>query len=107
MKMSYAFSCITLASITLVVSFSTVSATETSSGTIKIPIGKQGSPDSSISTPARGMNKEAVMQIYGPPIKINDSKGVPPITSWVYANFTVYFESDTVIHSTLKHTPQN
>ena len=63
-----------------------------------------GSPDSTsaemaIQLPGRGMSMETVEEKFGPPIEKVEAVGTPPISRWVYHRFTVYFESDRVIHS--------
>jgi hypothetical protein len=49
--------------------------------------------------PDKGMSMHRVEQRYGKPLKILKPLGKPPITRWVYKNFTVYFEGRYVIHS--------
>ena len=51
------------------------------------------------SGPSRGLNMETVETRFGSPAEIRDWVGNPPITRWVYDDFTVYFESDIVIHT--------
>jgi len=52
-----------------------------------------------VMLPGRGMGKEAVQKQFGQPIKRTAPVGNPPISSWQYDLFTVYFESDYVIHA--------
>ena len=47
--------------------------------------------------PARGALMSAVEANYGPPLHRIGPVGDPPITRWVYENFTVYFEHSHVI----------
>jgi hypothetical protein len=54
---------------------------------------------SSIDTPAHGITMSEVLAKFGEPLTQKESIGSPPIIKWVYAEFTVYFESNTVIHS--------
>lgn len=54
---------------------------------------------STIATPAHGSNMHEVIAKFGEPISKINAVGTPPIIKWVYADFTVYFESNTVIHS--------
>jgi len=35
------------------------------------------------------------------------ASGEPPISSWQYRDYIVYFEYDHVLHSVLKHTAKN
>lgn len=69
---------------------------------VKIPVGNQTPELQNIARPTTGMLKAAVKQTYGEPLKENPAKGQPPISSWEYADFIVYFEYDHVIHSVLK-----
>lgn len=49
--------------------------------------------------PPRGMHKNTVKKEYGEPQKQVGPTGKPPISRWMYADFTVYFESGWVIHT--------
>jgi len=49
--------------------------------------------------PTRGMSKTRVEQQFGQPEQQFDAVGEPPISRWVYADFVVFFEDNTVIHS--------
>ncbi len=51
------------------------------------------------SWPAKGRSKNAVEAAYGAPVKKVSAVGTPPISRWIYKDFTVYFESEHVIHS--------
>ncbi len=51
------------------------------------------------STPAKGMSMDAVAQIHGQPRTVRAAVGDPPITRWIYDEYTVYFEHKHVIHS--------
>ncbi|MCK4743773.1 MAG: hypothetical protein KAT25_08140 [Sulfuriflexus sp.] len=53
--------------------------------------------------PERGMQMQQVETNYGSPLSINDAVGEPPITSWVYEKYTVYFEGEYVIHAATHH----
>jgi len=68
---------------------------------VKIPVGSQ-TASHQIATPTTGLSKTQVKSQYGEPQTENPAKGKPPISSWEYAEFTVYFESDHVIHSVIK-----
>ena len=59
---------------------------------IQIPLGQQGI--ATIEKPTRGMTKAQVDQRYGNPIDKTTAVGSPPISSWIYPEFTVYFEYD-------------
>lgn len=53
--------------------------------------------------PARGMNQDQVIDLYGEPMAKAGPVGEPPISSWNYSGFTVFFENQYVIH-TVNHT---
>ena len=55
----------------------------------------------SIAMPERGMSMREVEAKYGAPLKKLPAVGKPPITRWVYPDYTVYFEYKYVIHSVL------
>lgn len=55
-----------------------------------------------IKTPTRGMTMRKVKRLFGKPEKEIPSAGKPPITRWVYKDFTVYFEGKNVIHAVKK-----
>jgi hypothetical protein len=49
--------------------------------------------------PARGSTKASVRAKLGDPDRVVGAVGEPPITRWVYDEFTVYFEHNRVLHS--------
>ena len=51
-----------------------------------------------LSLPQRGLSMAAVEEQFGPPASIVEAIGQPPITRWIYPDFTVYFEDIYVIH---------
>ena len=69
---------------------------------IKIPIGAQTSESKQTARPVTGATKAQVNKQFGVPLKENAPKGNPPISTWEYAEFTVYFEHNHVIHSVIK-----
>ena len=73
--------------------------------TLEISVSKQAPGLQSVSRPHNGMNKAEVEQIFGSPQAVNAPTGEPPISSWSYEQFTVYFEYDTVLHSVLRKAP--
>ncbi len=85
----------------LIMVLSFIFAVSVQADTLQIPIGQQG--NQSIERPSLGMSKEDVEKRFGEPLTWSDAKGQPPISTWEYAEFKVYFESDYVIHSVLKH----
>lgn len=65
-----------------------------------IGVSQQG--DTHIVVPRNGLTKEQVLSQYGEPVERIAAVGQPPISQWVYANFTVYFEYNIVLHSVKK-----
>jgi hypothetical protein len=49
--------------------------------------------------PERGMNADVVAARFGEPMARNPAVGEPPISSWEYPGYTVYFEGPFVLHS--------
>lgn len=90
--------------ITLVLLFyiATVVSEEVGEKTNKliIPIAQQG--DAATLRPARGTLMGDVEKNYGRPNEIVGPIGQPPITRWVYDNYTVIFEHQHVVHTVLK-----
>lgn len=69
---------------------------------VVIPVGQQASDKASIERPTVGITKDVVRERFGDPTEWNDAVGEPPISSWEYQDFIVYFEHDLVLHSVLK-----
>lgn len=65
---------------------------------LNISVGKQSNNE---ETPRTGQSMQQIEQHFGQPIEKLAAIGEPPITRWRYANFTVYFEDDKVIHSVI------
>ncbi|GMR16827.1 MAG: hypothetical protein BMS9Abin31_1214 [Gammaproteobacteria bacterium] len=57
----------------------------------------------SVQLPGRGMSMENVQNRFGEAQEKFSAVGEPPITKWVYKNFTVYFESEFVIHAVVNN----
>lgn len=70
---------------------------------LEISVSKQSPEMQSLERPLNGMTKEEVENAFGSPQEMNDPVGEPPISKWVYRDFTVYFEYSTVLHSVLHH----
>lgn len=49
--------------------------------------------------PPRGASMDRVRSALGEPSEVNDAVGDPPITRWIYDDFTVFFEHERVLHS--------
>ncbi|WP_022962385.1 hypothetical protein [Halopseudomonas pelagia] len=73
--------------------------------TLVIPLGQQAA-QASAQLPQRGLNSSSVRQRYGEPANRHAPVGQPPISRWDYADFSVYFEHDNVIHSVRQHRRQ-
>lgn len=52
--------------------------------------------------PRSGVTQQSVEAAYGAPIAKKAAVGDPPISSWEYDTFIVYFEYDRVIHAVKK-----
>ena len=52
-----------------------------------------------LKKPVRGMSMRKVERLFGEPKEKMLPAGKPPITRWVYEQFTVYFEGKYVIHA--------
>ncbi len=55
----------------------------------------------STQTPQNGQKMDNIETQYGTPIEKVMAIGEPPISRWVYSEFTVYFENETVLHAVL------
>lgn len=60
-----------------------------------------GNPAAAGARPHRGSTMAAVEGQFGEPTSRHGAVGDPPITRWDYAQFSVYFEHDRVLHSVL------
>ena len=87
---------------TLIPLFSGISYAET----VTIPLGQQGKAWQ-VDSPRTGMRKAQVEEKYGQPAESSGPVGTPPIYTWDYEQFTVYFEGDHVIHAVVKMPPKN
>ena len=54
-----------------------------------------------MNLPKNGQNKAAVEAKFGTPQKQNPAVGDPPISSWDYDTYSVYFEHDLVLYAVL------
>ena len=61
-------------------------------------------PVMAIEPPVKGELQSSVKKLFGEPKEKKEPVGEPPISSWVYDEFTVYFESNYVIHSVVHRT---
>ncbi len=53
--------------------------------------------------PDNGLTMEQVEQRYGEPLERRAAVGDPPITRWVYDDYSVFFEHRLVIESVVHH----
>ena len=51
--------------------------------------------------PQNGQSKATVEKKFGAPVKRHSAVGEPPISSWDFDKFSVYFEYDLVLFSVL------
>ena len=69
---------------------------------VVIPVGQQAAEKQALERPRQGSSKELVRERFGDPQEWTDPVGEPPISSWEYQDFIVYFEHELVLHSVLK-----
>ena len=58
--------------------------------------------DAPIATPSHGRTMQQVESGFGTPSQKVPAVGDPPISRWVYPDFTVYFEDEFVIHTVIR-----
>ena len=66
--------------------------------TLSVPT---GDPAAAVERPKRGSTMSAVQGRFGEPVTRHAAVGLPPITRWDYAGFSVYFENDRVLHAVI------
>lgn len=54
-----------------------------------------------VERPSQGMSMQQVEQRFGVAQEERSPVGDPPITRWLYEDFTVFFEYDKVVHATV------
>ena len=54
-----------------------------------------------LELPKNGQDKASIEAKFGKPVEKLPAVGEPPIASWQYDNFNVYFEHDLVLFSVL------
>lgn len=54
------------------------------------------------NTPRRGISQADVLKRFGEPYSKEAAVGKPPISSWSYGSFDVYFERNLVLHTVAK-----
>ena len=70
---------------------------------VDMPTSSAETSEMSVQLPGRAMSMEAVENRFGKPLEKDPAVGEPPITRWVYQDFTVYFESEYVIHAVVNN----
>ena len=79
-------------------------ATPAAAEVIQVPVGQQAPEKRVLEVPRRGITKTEVERRFGAPLAQQPAVGDPPISSWDYENYRVYFERDLVLHTVLKGT---
>ena len=74
-----------------------------SAETVNVPTMETESTEYSIKLPGRGMSMEKVQNRFGEALDKEPAVGTPPISKWTYKDFTVYFESEFVIHAVVNN----
>lgn len=87
----------------LAISLLSSPTTMTVADTLEVPEVKEET--FSVTLPGRGMTMQQVMDRFGEPQEKQAAVGTPPISTWIYPKFTVYFESHYVIHAVF-HKPE-
>jgi hypothetical protein len=59
-------------------------------------------PQEESQHPPKGSAKSSVSESLGAPVSETQPVGEPPISSWEYDTFVVYFEYDRVLHTVAK-----
>ncbi|MEE4185161.1 MAG: hypothetical protein V2J12_05295 [Gammaproteobacteria bacterium] len=62
----------------------------------------EGIQDEATTRPDRGATQDEVIREFGEPVQRLGPVGEPPISTWEYAPFVVYFEYDKVVHTVAK-----
>jgi hypothetical protein len=57
-------------------------------------------------TPHRGMSSRQVLAKFGEPVTRQAAVGSPPVSSWEYGSYSVYFENDFVLHTVVHDTDE-
>lgn len=74
-----------------------------SAETITLPAANPESSEYSVQLPGRGMSMEMVQNRFGDALEKEPAVGTPPISKWTFKDFTVYFESEFVIHAVVNN----
>lgn len=79
-----------------------IGATEVESTAVVAPTPAEAT-EYTVQLPGRGMSMEEVQKRFGEALEKYSAVGDPPISKWTYKNFTVYFESEFVIHAVVNN----
>ncbi len=69
---------------------------------LKVPVGSQARDKQNLDKPRRGTSKEQVARQFGEPLNKVPAVGDPPISSWEYNDYIVFFEYNLALHTVLK-----
>lgn len=69
---------------------------------VAVPVMNQADRSTAQNLPQNGQTQDAVRARLGAPQNITGPVGDPPISTWEYPEFIVYFEGQNVIHTVLK-----
>jgi hypothetical protein len=70
---------------------------------INLPTNEPQTTEYTVQLPGRGMSMEMVQSRFGDALNKEPAVGQPPISKWTYSSFTVYFESEYVIHAVVNN----
>jgi len=89
-------------SASLIAVFACVIAAAVGAETLQMGTGEYAATFEQAGKPTRGMTQARVEANFGSPSAMKAAVGEPPISSWEYADFVVFFEHDRVIHAVSK-----
>lgn len=92
--------------ITLSLTLGLLGAGQVHADRVEVPLGQQSGGRDVGPVPTNGMTQEKVRERFGQPQSRKAPVGEPPISSWEYADYVVYFEHDRVLRAVVKHRPQ-
>lgn len=92
--------------ITLSLTLGLLGAGQVHAERVEVPVGQQSGARDVGTVPSNGMTQEKVREHFGQPQSRKAPVGDPPISSWEYADYVVYFEHDRVLRAVVKHRPQ-
>lgn len=78
--------------------FLAVATLQVNAQVVKTP-GSNAQVVANANMPSRGLSKSQVESRFGQPTAKNGPVGTPSIYRWDYNNYSVFFESNIVIHS--------